>query len=102
MGRPRDCEKARFRITEQRSRQICTEKCVQKDGGASRDRTDDLIVANDALSQLSYSPFCKFSQLFRNFNSVPDVDQISEHAFSQHVYLICDTPAETNASLPSG
>ena len=27
-----------------------------KHGGASRDRTDDLIVANDALSQLSYSP----------------------------------------------
>src|SRR5690242_7412391 len=27
-----------------------------KSGGASRDRTDDLIVANDALSQLSYSP----------------------------------------------
>ena|SRR5436309_1062319 len=25
-------------------------------GGAGRDRTDDLIVANDALSQLSYSP----------------------------------------------
>src|SRR5215813_7529236 len=25
-------------------------------GGASRDRTDDLIVADDALSQLSYSP----------------------------------------------
>jgi hypothetical protein len=30
-------------------------KCL-KIGGASRDRTDDLIVANDALSQLSYSP----------------------------------------------
>ena len=29
---------------------------VLEDGGASRDRTDDLIVANDALSQLSYSP----------------------------------------------
>ena len=29
---------------------------LEKDGGASRDRTDDLIVANDALSQLSYSP----------------------------------------------
>ena len=28
----------------------------QDNGGASRDRTDDLIVANDALSQLSYSP----------------------------------------------
>jgi hypothetical protein len=25
-------------------------------GGASQDRTDDLIIANDALSQLSYSP----------------------------------------------
>ena len=30
----------------------------RKFGGASRDRTDDLIVANDALSQLSYSPTC--------------------------------------------
>ena len=29
---------------------------VEMNGGASRDRTDDLIVANDALSQLSYSP----------------------------------------------
>ena len=28
-------------------------------GGASRDRTDDLIVANDALSQLSYSPWLR-------------------------------------------
>jgi hypothetical protein len=25
-------------------------------GGADRDRTDDLVIANDALSQLSYSP----------------------------------------------
>jgi hypothetical protein len=25
-------------------------------GGADRDRTDGLVVANDALSQLSYSP----------------------------------------------
>jgi hypothetical protein len=29
---------------------------IEEIGGASRDRTDDLIVANDALSQLSYSP----------------------------------------------
>ena len=27
-------------------------------GGPGRDRTGDLIVANDALSQLSYSPTC--------------------------------------------
>ena len=31
-------------------------RLTEKHGGASRDRTDDLIVANDALSQLSYSP----------------------------------------------
>ncbi len=29
---------------------------IENIGGASQDRTDDLIVANDALSQLSYSP----------------------------------------------
>jgi hypothetical protein len=33
-----------------------TRRVVEKFGGASRARTDDLIVANDALSQLSYSP----------------------------------------------
>jgi hypothetical protein len=27
------------------------------DGGAERDRTDDLLLAKQALSQLSYSPF---------------------------------------------
>ena len=26
------------------------------DGGVDRDRTDDLVIANDALSQLSYGP----------------------------------------------
>ena len=29
---------------------------IERFGGASRDRTDGLVVANDALSQLSYSP----------------------------------------------
>ncbi len=29
---------------------------IEKIGGASRARTDGLVVANDALSQLSYSP----------------------------------------------
>jgi hypothetical protein len=33
-----------------------TRQVIDWNGGASRDRTDDLIVANDALSQLSYSP----------------------------------------------
>jgi|TARA_B100000927_G_scaffold240244_1_gene201495 hypothetical protein len=28
-----------------------------KDGGAERDRTADLVIANDALFQLSYGPF---------------------------------------------
>ena len=32
-------------------------------GGRGRDRTDDLIVANDALSQLSYTPFLLQAEL---------------------------------------
>jgi hypothetical protein len=44
---------------------------LEKIGGASRDRTDDLIVANDALSQLSYSPVCRLDRLMY-FNSLPE------------------------------
>ena len=32
-------------------------------GGARRDRTDDLLLAKQALSQLSYTPSEKFSKL---------------------------------------
>jgi hypothetical protein len=32
-----------------------------KDGGAERDRTAGLLVANEALSQLSYSPTTSLS-----------------------------------------
>ena len=42
---------------------------VEKIGGASRARTDDLIVANDALSQLSYSPILGTSRVYRNSSS---------------------------------
>ena len=28
----------------------------ERDGGADRDRTDDLLIPNEALSQLSYGP----------------------------------------------
>ena len=41
-------------------------------GGASRDRTDDLIVANDALSQLSYSPVCRLVGVLDYFISLPE------------------------------
>jgi hypothetical protein len=30
---------------------------LRQRGGARRDRTADLVIANDALSQLSYGPF---------------------------------------------
>ena len=33
-----------------------TRKPAINSGGADRDRTDDLVIANDALSQLSYGP----------------------------------------------
>src|SRR5208337_3539303 len=47
----------------QNSRQV-----IEKIGGASRARTDDLIVANDALSQLSYSP-ARWRVYFFDFTS---------------------------------
>src|SRR2546430_1871933 len=33
-----------------------SQRLKEVDGGAERDRTADLVIANDALSQLSYSP----------------------------------------------
>jgi hypothetical protein len=44
---------------------------VEGFGGASRDRTDDLIVANDALSQLSYSPMVRVSRVFLFYQRSP-------------------------------
>ncbi len=45
------------------ARRVDTERAVvdaRRSGGASRDRTDDLRVANATLSQLSYGPLgCK-------------------------------------------
>ncbi len=37
----------------------CQPYSANLNGGASRARTDGLVVANDALSQLSYSPTCR-------------------------------------------
>ena len=58
-------------------------------GGASRPRTGDLIVANDALSQLSYSPTrerrsatsilpvaCRFSPTFRRKSRTPPLESM--------------------------
>ena len=52
-----------------------TLQVIEKIGGASRARTDDLIVANDALSQLSYSPtlrakavFASATQFYQSFH----------------------------------
>ena len=38
------------------------------DGGAERDRTADLVIANDALSQLSYSPSSGIGPLALTFD----------------------------------
>jgi hypothetical protein len=46
-------------------------------GGASRDRTDDLIVANDALSQLSYSPTAFGINFYLDFTSAARLDKMS-------------------------
>ena len=39
-------------------------KCLINNGGADRDRTDDLLNAIQALSQLSYSPITILSTNF--------------------------------------
>ena len=36
--------------------QVCFDYLLVRDGGADRDRTDDILLAKQALSQLSYSP----------------------------------------------
>ena len=35
---------------------LCEPLKIPPPGGAERDRTADLVIANDALSQLSYGP----------------------------------------------
>ena len=36
---------------------------LMENGGAGRDRTDDLLLAKQALSQLSYSPLALIAQV---------------------------------------
>jgi len=50
-------------------------------GGAGRDRTGDLIVANDALSQLSYSPTC--FGVDRNNFIIPNIRLVCRFKVSQ-------------------
>ena len=65
-------------------RKLTIDRCkLLKSGGASRDRTDDLIVANDALSQLSYSP-ADLPDLALHFNSATIVSPI-RHGLRLHV-----------------
>jgi hypothetical protein len=37
-------------------------------GGPDRDRTDDLVIANDALSQLSYRPVTMRGRIHSQFH----------------------------------
>jgi hypothetical protein len=46
-------------------------------GGAGRDRTGDLLNANQALSQLSYSPFFKGPGSGKRFVPNPDPSEIN-------------------------
>src|SRR5579863_2298117 len=53
-------------------------------GGARRDRTDDLLLAKQALSQLSYGPFRDQASVFSNQSSETRV------APSDYCHLITD------------
>ena len=53
---PLPCEEGAHRKGASRRSSRLAETRKKKDGGAGRDRTDDLRLAKTALSQLSYSP----------------------------------------------
>ncbi len=52
------CQRSKFSLRECGCPLSCSAKRdrANKDGGARRDRTDDLMLAKHALSQLSYGP----------------------------------------------
>jgi hypothetical protein len=52
------------RAAWQRNSKNCSAEPKRSFGGAGRDRTDDLLLAKQALSQLSYSPL-KFIAKFK-------------------------------------
>jgi hypothetical protein len=49
-------ESSRYRARQAAGVASLTGEAVSRGGGASRDRTDDPLVANQVLSQLSYGP----------------------------------------------
>ena len=59
--RSKDCSRyslaAGGKQSQHRTRAFLAGYCGVKAGGASRDRTGDLVLAKHALSQLSYGPF---------------------------------------------
>ena len=54
-----------------------------KSGGARRDRTDDLLLAKQALSQLSYGPFRdQVAGVRHQDNACPDARHLMPEAWS--------------------
>ena len=49
---------------------MTTESLSNDTGGGERDRTDDLLVANQALSQLSYTPDHSLEHRFPSFSHI--------------------------------
>jgi hypothetical protein len=51
-------------------KQVCLIPIEKEDGGADRDRTDDILLAKQALSQLSYSPIAlKYTKQLQQLES---------------------------------
>ena len=59
-GRPRILIETSYQLLVPSCQLLTTEDRRLKSGGADRDRTGGLLVANQALSQLSYSPIASF------------------------------------------
>ena len=67
--------------------------CRAKNGGGKRDRTDDLLNANQALSQLSYTPRLVLISCWTTHKTIEDryfKFQISDFKYAQRAYSIED------------
>ncbi len=95
-----------------RDRGRVTTRCSaqKRNGGADRDRTDDLLIANEALSQLSYSPTesARARVLFRRIPNLAEregfepSERLRAQRFSRppHSTALASLRANTNLASP--
>ena len=66
-------------------------------GGASRDRTDDLLIANQVLSQLSYDPYycskCLTMRSIRGLKNLTPPESLTSSSHDNNPVNISNLPS---------